>query len=78
MLLSLATNHGTTDSMVNDKLGEIVNKIPTALFKAYSCVWAFLLTWPWPSLEVACSSYILLAMKVLVDRGIGHVQWTLS
>ena len=38
----------------------------------------FLLTWPWPSLEVACSSYILLAMKVLVDRGVGRVQWTLS
>ena len=78
MLLSLATNHGTTDSMVNDKLGQIVNKIPTALFKAYSCVWAFFIDLTMEVLEVACSSYILLAMKVLVDRGIGRVQWTLS
>ena len=38
MLLSLAINHGTTDSMVNEKLGQIVNKIPTALIKAYFCV----------------------------------------
>ena len=67
MLLSLATNHGTTDSMVNDKLGQIVNKIPTALFKAYSCVWAFFI-----DLTMTVPGSRVLFLDLTSDESIGR------